>query len=76
MVKNYAAEKVAVTGAESTVAGITTAIEEVRGRALVLRGDLNYAPDMAKGKFSGVLRIKTESPKQPVIEVPLRGTIL
>ncbi len=37
---------------------------------------LTYAPDMAKGKFSGVLRIKTESPKKPVIEVPLRGTVL
>ena len=75
MVKNYADEKVAVTGAESTVAGITTAIEEVEaGRSYYVR--LTYAPDMAKGKFSGVLRIKTESPKKPVIEVPLRGTIL
>jgi hypothetical protein len=75
LVKNFAKEEVAVTGAESSVAGITTAIEEVEaGRQYFVV--LNYAPDMAKGKFSGVLRIKTESPKQPVIEVPLRGTIL
>ncbi len=75
IVKNYATEKVAVTGAESSVAGITTAIEEIEaGRQYFVY--LAYAPDMAKGKFSGVLRIKTESPKKPVIEIPLRGTIL
>ena len=75
IVKNYATEKVAVIGAESSVAGITTAIEEiVAGREYYVY--LTYAPDMAKGKFSGVVRIKTESPKKPVIEVPLRGTIL
>lgn len=74
-VKNYAVETAAVTGAESTVAGITTEVEEVEaGRSYLVR--IFYAPDMAKGKFSGSLRIKTESPKQPVIEVPLRGTIL
>jgi hypothetical protein len=74
VVKSYATEKVVVTGAESSVEGISTAIEEVEaGRSYLVR--LTYAPDMAKGKFAGVLRIKTESPKQPVIEVPLRGTI-
>jgi hypothetical protein len=75
VVKNYATEKATVTGAESTVAGITTAIEEVEpGRSYKVI--LDYAPDMAKGKFSGVIRIKTDSPKKPVIEVPVSGTIL
>jgi hypothetical protein len=75
VVKNYATEKVTVTGAESTVAGITTLIEEVEpGRSYKVF--LDYAPDMAKGKFSGVIRIKTDSPKKPMIEVPVRGTIL
>lgn len=75
LVKNFAVEEVTVTGAESTVAGITPSIqEEEKGRKYWVR--LDYAPDMAKGKFSGVLRIKTGSPKKPVIEVPMRGTIL
>jgi hypothetical protein len=74
-VKNFANEKVVVTGAETTVAGISASIkEEEAGRSYYVV--LDYAPDMAKGKFSGVVRIKTESPKRPVIEVPLRGTIL
>jgi hypothetical protein len=75
VVQNFASEKVAVTGAESTVAGITTEVSEVEaGRKYMVK--LKYAPDMPKGKFSGVIRIKTESPKKPVVEVPLRGTIL
>ena len=74
-VKNFAEETVALTGAESTVAGITPTIEESEaGRIYYVI--LNYAPDMAKGKFDGVIRIKTESKKRPVIEVPIRGTIL
>ena len=74
-VKNFAEETVAVTSAESTVAGITPSIEEVEaGRSYWVF--LNYAPDMAKGKFDGVIRIKTASPKKPVIEVPIRGTVL
>jgi hypothetical protein len=78
LVKNFATEKVAILGAESTVAGITAEVSAVSeaevGRQYWVV--LTYAPDMAKGKFSGVLRIQTESPKKPVIEVPLRGTIL
>ena len=75
LVKNFASESVAITGAESSVPGITAEISEVEaGRQYWVV--LTYAPDMAKGKFSGVIRIKTESPKKPVIEVPLRGTIL
>jgi hypothetical protein len=74
-VKNFAEENVVVTGAESTVAGITPRIaEEEAGRIYWVI--LEYAPDMAKGDFAGVVRIKTASPKKPVIEVPLRGTIL
>jgi hypothetical protein len=75
VVKNYATEKVAITGAESSVPGITAEVSEIEaGRQYFVY--LTYAPDMAKGKFSGVIRIKTESPKKPVIEVPVRGTIL
>jgi hypothetical protein len=74
-VKNFAEEKVVVTSAESTVAGITPTIEESEaGRIYYVI--LDYAPDMAKGSFDGVIRIKTESKKKPVIEVPIRGTIL
>jgi hypothetical protein len=73
-VKNFAEELVKVTGAETSVAGITAAIEEVDpGRIYWVK--LSFPPDMPKGKFSGVVRIKTESPKKPLIEVPLKGTI-
>jgi hypothetical protein len=74
-VKNFAEETIKLTAAETTVAGITAEVEEVEpGRIYFVK--LNYAKDMPKGPFSGVVRIKTESPKQPVIEVRLEGSIL
>jgi hypothetical protein len=73
-VMNFAEELVKVTGAETSVAGITAAVEEVDpGRIYYVK--LTYAPTLPKGKFDGVVRIKTESPKKPLIEVPLKGSI-
>ena len=74
-VKNFAAETVKVTGAETSVEGITAEVEEADpGRLYYVK--LSYSPNLPKGPFSGVVRIKTESPKKPVVEVPLKGTIL
>lgn len=44
------------------------------GHRFLLR--LTIGPEMPKGDFSTVLKIKTSDPRKPVIEVPVRGEIL
>ena len=73
-VKNFAEETVKITGAETTVPGISAEVVESQpGREYYVR--LLYPPELPKGDFSGVVRIRTESTKQPLIEVPLKGTV-
>jgi hypothetical protein len=74
-VKSFAAEEVKVTGAETSVEGISAnVVEETPGRVYYVV--LYFPPEMPKGEFSGVVRIKTASAKKPVVEVPLKGTVL
>jgi hypothetical protein len=74
-VKNFADEAVALTSAETNVEGITAEVEEAEpGRVYYVK--LTYSPDLPKGDFEGVVRIKTQSAKKPLLEVPLKGTIL
>jgi len=74
-VKNFAEERVALTGVSSDVPGIGAELVTVEaGR--VYRVRLSVRPDTPAGPFSGTLRIRTASPKQPTIEVPLAGRIV
>ena len=74
-IRNFATEPVKVTSVEQTLAGIETKIEPLQeGREYQVR--IIMSPGFAKGAFDGKLTIHTDSPKMPLIEVPLKGTVL
>jgi hypothetical protein len=71
---NFATEEIAPTAAETTIPGATASIEPVEdGR--VYNVVLLLPPDMPAGAFSGALRVRTDSAKAPLVEVPISGTI-
>ena len=73
--RNFATEPIRITGVEDSLSGIDSKLEALNeGREYQVR--LTLKPELGKGPFNGTLKIMTDSPKQPVIEVPLKGVIL
>ena len=74
-VKNLGTPAVEITEATTDLVGLEAEIEAVEeGRHY--RIQLTLTDAVPKGQFEGRLTIKTSSERQPVVEVPLRGTIL
>ena len=74
-VRNFATEPIKITGVEGNLPGIKAMVEPLQeGREYTVR--VTLSPGMAKGPFDGKLMIKTDSPKTPVIEVDLHGTVI
>lgn len=75
LIRSFASEDVAVTAAETDVPGVELEVKQIEaGKRYALQ--VTLSPDMPKGSFDGTIKIKTDSPKQPLIEVPLRGTAI
>ncbi len=74
-VRNFATEPIKVTGADPLGQGMEAKVEPLEeGREYAVRLTLN--PGMPKGPFHSKLTLHTDSPKAPVIEVELSGTVL
>lgn len=74
-VRNFATEPIKVTGVEESIQGIDVKLQSLNeGREYQVQLTLN--PNLPKGAFDGKLTIRTDSAKVPVLEVPLKGTIL
>jgi Protein of unknown function (DUF1573) len=74
-VKNFATEPIKVIGVDPPGQGIEAKVEPLEeGREYTVR--LTASSAMAKGPFHGKLTIHTDSPKSPVLEVELVGTVL
>jgi len=74
-IENFSSRKIRVSEVESDLAAVVAEIKEVdEGRLYQLR--LTLQPGMPKGPFSGLLTVHTTDPKQPVLEVEVKGTIL
>ncbi len=75
-IKNFATEPIKVIGVETTTGqGLEAKVEPLEeGREYTVKLTVNSA--MAKGPFHGKLTIRTDSPKSPVLEVELSGTVL
>lgn len=74
-VRNFASEKIMITGIEGAPKGIEAKLEPLEdGREYQVR--LTLSPELAKGPFNGKISLRTDSPKIPVIEVELKGTVL
>lgn len=75
VLKNYANENLKVEFEDSTVPGATAEVEEVEeGRQF--RVMVKLPAEMPKGDFDGVVRLKTDHPKKPIIEIPLSGKMI
>ncbi len=74
-VRNFATEAIKITAADSTVAGMKTAIEPVQdGREYTIK--VTLASGMPKGPFQGTITLRTDSPKKPAITVSIEGSVI
>jgi len=74
-IENYSSRKIGVNEVESDLSGVVAEVKTVEeGRRYQLR--LTLQPGMPKGPFSGLMTIHTTDPRQPVLEVEVKGTIL
>lgn len=74
-IRNQASEAIALTGVESGLPAVTAELKPLEdGRRYQLF--VTLGPTLPKGDFSGTLRVHTSSPKQPILEVALKGTVL
>jgi hypothetical protein len=67
----------AVTRFENDLPGIEAAIEpdtEADGKEFKIR--LTLKPEMPKGVFNGTIKLYTNHPRSPVVEVPVKGRVL
>lgn len=75
IIRSFADENVAVTSATTDVPGVDLAVSPIEeGKRYSL--SVTLSPEMPKGPFDGTIQIRTDSPKTPLIEVPLRGTAI
>jgi hypothetical protein len=74
IVTNHGEEPVTVLAAESDVPGLSA---QVAAREKGKRYDVNLtlAAGIAPGPFAGTLRVRTDSPRQPLLEIPVRGEV-
>lgn len=73
VLKSYAPEGLKVTGSDVTTQGVDVEVSEVEeGHQFSVKITLD--DELPMGDFSGIIRLKTDHPKKPVIEIPLRGT--
>jgi hypothetical protein len=74
-VRNFATEPIKITGIDESLPGIEAQVSPVEdGREYEVR--ITLKPELGKGPFNGKLMIRTDSPKTPLIEVELKGTVL
>jgi Protein of unknown function (DUF1573) len=75
VVRAFSTEPIKVTSVEGTLKGMDAQLQPVQeGREYQVHVTLK--PDMAKGPFSGKLTIHTDSPKKPLLEVEVKGTVV
>jgi hypothetical protein len=74
VVRAFSVEPIKVTSVEGSLKGVDAQLQSVEeGRQYQVHVTLK---DMPKGPFSGKLIIHTDSPKRPVLEVELKGTVV
>jgi hypothetical protein len=74
-VKNFAEEMVAVESASCDVPGLETSLEPLEpGRSYNVK--VTTSALAKEGTFAGTVRLKTNSPKVPFVDVPVKGRVL
>lgn len=74
-VQNFATDAIKVTGFRGDIQGLDAKIEPLtEGREYQVRVTLK--PEAVKGAFNGKLTLITDSPKQPWVEIQLKGNVI
>lgn len=74
-VQSFAAQPMAVTSVENDLGTAEASVRTLKeGKEFQVLLTLN--PGMPKGEFAGKVKIHTDNPKRPIIEVPVRGTVI
>ena len=74
LITNYGSAPLQLLGVDSDVKGLTARIDErEKGKRFDLA--LTLSADVPKGPLAGALRVRTSSPKQPLLEVPVKGEV-
>jgi hypothetical protein len=75
-VRSFSSEPIKVTGAEADVPGVSVTIDQVEeGRTYIVT--LVFDPaKLEEGRFSGNLRLTTDSEKVPQVDIALLGNIV
>ncbi len=74
-IKNLSSTAVEVQSATTDLEGLSAEIEAVEAGRL-FNVVLTLAPGMEKGRFRGKVTLKTTSPRQPLVEIDVTGTVL
>lgn len=74
-VKSFATEPIKVTGVDQEGKGIQAKLTSLQeGREYQVQ--VTLSPEVGKGPFHGKLTLHTDSPKTPLIDVEVKGTVL
>ncbi|HEV8239082.1 MAG TPA: DUF1573 domain-containing protein [Thermoanaerobaculia bacterium] len=74
LITNYGSAPLQLLGVDSDVRGLVARIDErEKGKRFDLA--LTLSSDVARGPLRGALRVRTSSPKQPLLEVPVVGEV-
>ena len=74
LITNYGAAPLQLLGVDSDVKGLVARIDErEKGKRFDLA--LTLSPSLERGPLRGALRVRTTSPKQPLLEVPVVGEV-
>lgn len=74
LITNYGAAPLQLLGVTTDVRGLTARIDErEKGKRFDLA--LTLSADAPKGPIAGALRVRTSSPKQPLLEVLVKGEV-
>jgi hypothetical protein len=76
IVTNFGEAPVRVTSVSSDLPGFSSQIQEQQdGRRWTVHYTLQASGALSTGPFQGVLRLHTDSDREPVLEVPVRGVV-
>jgi len=74
VVNNHGEAAVRVLGVESDVPGLSAQVAE-REKGKRFDVNLTLAAGLAPGPIAGTLRVRTDSPRTPVLEIPVKGRV-
>jgi hypothetical protein len=74
IMKYYGDDPIEIESVETTVPGLTATVEKVQENR-EFHVHVTLGPDTPKGDFAGLVRVKTNLPRKPTVEIPVKGTV-